>query len=305
MFTRKGLIDRAVTFRGSSQVPFWVTGGRLKNSDVFTYDLSLPKAGDPQTSEWGYAIERGKDGLLTIPSQPSLATWEMVDAYSRPQLEPMRRLAKIGEAAKVCEDRYRLATMSLSGFAVYRALRGRDSSASDALIETDRFLDLFDSIIEQETKMFDMLIRKGFHGIEFRDDWNIKWMTISLWRKLLKPRYALQIQNARELGLHVWFSCLTSCEDFYGDLIELGVNVLRIDSPYAADISTTGHQYAGKAAFAVCLDDLAQDGTVDPGRYQQIRECLSHNGNGFIGHFTEATPSKVSDKAITALRKLA
>ncbi len=305
MLTRKGLVDHAIRFRGSSPVPFWVTGSRLKNSDVFTYDLSLAKVSDSKTSEWGYAIERGEDGLLTIPAAPVLTTWEMVDEYHRPQLEPMRRLAKIGEAAKVCEDRYRLASMALSGFSVYRALRGRDRSTDDALIETDRFLDLFDSIIEQETKMFDMLIRKGFHGIEFRDDWNIRWMTLSLWRKLLKPRYALQIQNARELGLHVWFSCLTSCEDFYGDLIELGVNVLRIGSPYAADISTTGHQYAGKVAFAVCLDDLARDGTVDPERYRQIHDCLSHEGNGFIAHFTEAVPSKVCDKAITALRKIA
>ena len=305
MLTRKGLVDHAIRFRGSSPVPFWVTGGRLKNSDVLTYDLALSKAGDPKTNEWGYPIQRGEDGLLSIPADPTLSTWDMVDEYQRPQLDPIRRLAKIGDAVKVCEDRYRLATMSLSGFAVYRALRGRDRSTDDALIETDRFLDLFDSIIEQETKMFDMLVRKGFHGIEFRDDWNIKWMTLSLWRKLLKPRYALQIQSVRELGLHVWFSCLTSCEDYYGDLIELGVNVLRIDSPYASDISTTGRQYAGKVAFAVCLDDLAREGSVDPERYRQIHECLSHNGNGFVGHFTQATPSKVSDRAITALRKIA
>ncbi|MGI5831020.1 MAG: hypothetical protein ACOX6D_00580 [Thermoguttaceae bacterium] len=304
MYTRKGLVDRAVTFKGVSTVPFWVTGGRLKNSDVFTYDLSLTKTDDPGTSEWGFVIERGKDGLLTIPTEPALTSWNMVDDYQPPQLEPVRRLAGIGKAVRVCEDRYRLATLSLSGFAVYRALRGRDRGTDDALIETDRFLDLFDSIIEQETKMFDMLVRKGFHGIELRDDWNIKWMTLSLWRKLLKPRYALQIRSARELGLHVWFSNLTSCEDFYGDLIELGINVLRIDSPYAADISTTGRQYAGKAAFAVCLDDLVENGTVSPDRYQQIRECLSYERNGFIGHFTEATPSKVADKAITALRKI-
>lgn len=304
MFTRKGLVSRAVTFGGASPVPFWVTGGRLKNSDLLTYDLSLTKADDPKISEWGFPIQRGEDGLLKIPSEAVLSSWTMVDDYRRPQLEPTRRLAKIAEVAKTCEDRYRLATMGLSGFAIYRALRGRDHSADDALIETDRFLDLFDSIIEQETKMFDMLIRKGFHAIELRDDWKTKWMTLSLWRKLLKPRYELQIKSARELGLHVWFSTLSPSEEFYGDLIEMGVNVLRIDSPYAVDISTIGHQYAGQTAFAVCLDNLAREGSVAPDRYQQIRECLSFNGNGFIGHFTEATPSKVADKAITALRKI-
>ena len=304
MYTRKGLVSRAVTFAGASPVPFWVSGGRLKNSDLLTYDLSLTKAGDPKTNEWGFTVERGENGLLTIPSEAVLTSWSMVDEYHRPQLEPTRRLAKIAEVDKTCEDLYRLASMGLSGFAVYRALRGRDTSANDALIETDRFLDLFDSIIEQETKMFDMIVRKGFHAVELRDDWNTQWMTPSLWRKLLKPRYILQIQSARELGLHVWFSSLSACEEFYGDLIEMGVNVLRIDSPYAVDISTIGRQYAGKVAFAVCLDDLASGGTVPPDHYQQIRECLSFEGNGFIGHFTQATPSKVADKVITALRKI-
>ena len=304
MFTRKGLVDRAVTFRGKSPTPFWVTGNRLKQSDVLTYSLALSKADDPRTSEWGFPIQKEKTGLLAIPEEATLKTWKEVDDYTRPQLDTVRRLAGIAKAAQVCEDRYRLATFSLSGFAVYRALRGKERSRDDALIEPDRFLELFDSIIEQEIKMFDMLVRKGFHAVEFCDNWNVDLMKLSLWRCLLKPRYALQIRNAAELGLHVWFSCPSASAEFFGDLLEIGVKVFRIDSPYIADISSIGRQFAGRAAFAVCLDDLVQDGTVDPNRYCEVRDCLSKNGNGFIGHFTEAVPGKVVDKAVTALRKI-
>lgn len=304
MYTKKGLVDRAITFRGESPVPFWITGDRIKNSDVLTYDLSLSKPDDPQLSEWGFTIQRDKEGFLAIPDEPSLRSWDMVEEFQCPKLEPARRLAGIPKAAAVCEDRYRLATMSMSGFAIYRALRGKERSTEDALIETVRFLDLFDRIIEMETKMFDMLTRKGFHGVEFRDDWSIQWMSLSLWRKLLKPRYELEIREATKLGLHVWFSCPSTCCEFYNDLLELGVNVIRIDSPYSADISSIGRQFAGKTAFAVCLDELAQDGTVNPVYYQELRECLSKGGNGFIGHFTQAAPAKAVDKAVTAFRKL-
>lgn len=307
MFSRKGLVDRAIGFKGASPVPFWVTGNHIKNSDILTYDLSLPDPDDPDKSEWGFVRQKGADGLLTIPEEEVLGAWKDVDAYEGPEFDPVRRLSGIVKAATVCEDRYRLATLSLSGFAVYRALRGAAKSAVDALIEPERFLELMELIFEIETKTFDMIARKGFHGIEFRDDWGDRQtsrMTLSLWSKLLKHRYAMEFHHAKELGLHIWFSGPASCVEFFGDLKEIGVDVIRLESPYETDIASIGRLYRGKIAFAVRLDEMINEGTISPDQFRQVRDCLSEGGNGFIGHFTEAIQGRTTDKIINALKKI-
>lgn len=307
MFSRKGLVDRAISFKGASAVPFWETGSHIKNSDILTYDLSLPDLDDPTKSEWGFVRQKRADGLLTIPEEEVLGAWKEVDAYEGPALDPIRRLSGIVKAASVCEDRYRLATLSLSGFAVYRALRGAAKSAVDALIEPERFLELMELIFEIETKTFDMIARKGFHGIEFRDDWGDRQtsrMTLSLWRKLLKHRYAIEFHHAKELGLHIWFSGPSSCVEFFGDLKEIGVDVVRLGSPYEVDVASIGRLYRGKLAFAVCLDEMIDNGTIQPEPYRQLRDCLSEEGNGFIGQFTEAVQGRTADKIINALKKI-
>ena len=120
---------------------------------------------------------------------------------------------------------------------------------------------------------------------------------------MLKYRYADEFRHARDLGLHIWLSCPSYCAEFFGDLKEIGVDVIRIESPYMSDIASIGRQYRGRLAFAVCLDEIANDGGMDLNQFCQIRDCLSSNGNGFIPQFTEATPAKAIDKIVANVRK--
>lgn len=307
MFSRKALVSRAIDFRGASRIPLWTIGEPIRSSDVFTYDLSLSDANDSKKSEWGFVRKKGPDGFWLVPDEPYLDQWKEVDAYREPELDPVRRLGRIVRAAEVCGDRYRLASLGLSGFSIYRALRGAEHSAVDCLIEPERFLELMELIFEFETNQFDMIARKGFHGIEFRDDWldrQTSKMTLSLWRILLKDRYAAQFKRIKEVGLHIWMSVSVHCGEFFSDLSEIGVDVVRVDSPYQMEISTLGRQRRGKLAFAVRLDEMLRNGTIPVEELKSVVDCLSTDGNGFIAMLSEKATPRAKEKTLALLEKI-
>ncbi|MDO5581583.1 MAG: hypothetical protein Q4G69_10645 [Planctomycetia bacterium] len=295
MPVRKSLVDRAIEFKSPGRIPIWVDGDHIKHSDILTYDLSLPLEDDPSKSEWGFARIRGENGEFQVPTDSFLPDWKTVDLYQPPQADYARRLAEIPRLAAVCEDRYRIASYGLSGYSVYSALRGADFSAVDFLVETDRFIEVMELIFEFESQMFDLLVRKGFHAVEFCDDWGPRGtskITLSLWRCLLKNYYAREFRLARDSGLHIWFTTSSECTEFYGDLKEIGVDVVRIEKPYDVELANLGRQYRGKLCFAVRLDELITMQEDDEINVQHIFDCLAAPNGGFIATVADNVPEK-------------
>jgi len=284
MLTRKALVDYAIAFKNPERVPLWVDGDNIGLSDVLTYDLSLPDLSDPTKSEWGFRRARRPDGNWIIPTEPTLAEWKQVDIYKAPPQDIKRRLSRIPMARRVCGDRYRLASLGLSGFAVYCALRGEKNGGVDFLIEMERFKELMDIIMEFETDLFDELARKGFHGIEFCDDWKpspTSRMKLSTWRVMLRDAYAQQIKRAHDVGLDVWFSVSNECSDYFGDLKQIGAQVVRIEDPIQMEVSSIGRIYHGRLCFATRVDELNETPDLNHA-IREVRECLGALTGGFI-----------------------
>ncbi len=286
MSVRKTIVDQAITFQHPPRIPVWVDGDKLRYSDILTYDLSMAQKENSHLSEWGFRRFKTASGDWGVPSEPFLAEWSQVDAYQAPPTDVVRRLSGIAKAATVCEDRYRIASFGLSGYSIYSALRGADLSAVDFLVETDRFVELMELIFKFECEFFDLLARKGFHAIEFCDDWGERRtskITLSLWRCLLKHFYAQVFKRAKASGLHIWFSASAQCEEFFADLNEIGVDVVRVETPYAMEIAKTGRQLRGKLCFAVRLDELIENSGGDEQEVvKHLYECLGSENGGFI-----------------------
>ncbi|MDO4587081.1 MAG: hypothetical protein Q4C95_07260 [Planctomycetia bacterium] len=284
MLSRKAIVDLTIRLKNPPYIPFWVNGTKIRSSDIFTYDLSLPDEDDSFMSEWGFERIRDEEGNWKVQTKATLQEWKEVDVYQAPRLDFSRRLGGIAQAAKYCQDRYRLATLGMSGFSVYCSLRGAEHSAVDFLIEPDRFLELMELIFNFETSMFDLVAKKGFHAIEFCDDWGPRQsskMTLSLWRRQLKSYYAKQFRYAKELGLDIWFNTSSESADFFGDFKDMGVSVVRIRKPSLMEIGSIGRLYRGKLSFAVRLDELFAENNLD--QIQNVQECLSVPTGGFIG----------------------
>ena len=299
--TRKQRVQAAIEFNTPDQVPVVFWNRDQTEGDVMLYHLSLGEPGDGSvnawdwsTNEWGYRLEKLGDGTMGHPVEPFYHELPSPDQIRIPDLRETQRTSALPDFFELCEDRYRLASLDLSGFTVYTLLRGFENAMQDFLLEPDRFAALFDRILDFECDLMALAARHGFDGIHLADDWGTQsGMMISptMWRRLFKPRFARQFATARQLGLHVWYHCcgefLAIMEDFH----EIGVDVLNISQPNVNDISEVGQRLRGRQCFLmpISYQTVSIQGTPEDihAEAKRLYDLLAVPEGGFIGYVEE------------------
>ncbi len=203
-------------------------------------------------------------------------------------------MARAPEFFELCEDRYRLASLDLSGFTVYMLLRGFENSMTDFLTEPDRAGRLLDLIFDWECDVMRMAAGNGFDGIHFADDWGTQsglMISPSLWRRLFKPRYRRQCDLAHQLGLDVWFHCCGNLTEIAADFHEIGVDVLNIAQPNVVDVAAVSARLRGTQCFLIPISyqTVSISGTPEEiyAEAQRLYDLLGTPAGGFIGYVEE------------------
>jgi len=296
MTPREELIRQAIRFERPERIPVWYVNCDQTEGDAIVYHLSLDKEGPENrgTNEWGYRLEKLDDGTMGHPTRPALPDWESAGALCPPPLREDERLAAAPAYFAQCEDRYRLASLDLSGFTVYTLLRGFENSMTDFLLEPERAERLLDMIFDWECAMMALVARRGFHGIHFADDWGTQsglMISPGLWRRLFKPRYRRQFAWARQLGLETWFHCCGNLTELAGDFHEIGVDVLNIAQPNVVDVPAVAAELRGKQCFLIPISyqTVSISGTPEEiyAEARRLYDLLGTEQGGFIGYVEE------------------
>jgi uroporphyrinogen decarboxylase len=301
MPTRQDIVNQAITFADPPRIPIWFVNCDQTEGDVLMYHLSLGREGDGSgnswdwaTNEWGYRLEKLNDGTMGHPQEAYLPDWDTAQRLQPPALREAERMASLPAYLARCEDRYRLASLDLSGFTVYTLLRGFEHAMEDFLLEPDRFDRLMNLIFDVECDLMRLAARHGFHGIHFADDWATqRGMMISpdLWRQLFKPGYRRQFALAHQLGLHVWYHCCGDFGPIVEDFHEIGVDVLNISQPNVVDVQRVGARLQGRQCFLmpISYQTVSISGTVDEiyGEAERLHGLLGAPHGGFIGYVEE------------------
>ena len=198
MACRKSLVDQAIAFQHPARIPLRFVNADQAEGDVMVYHLSLDRSDGSRRNEWGYRLEKLDDGTMGHPTAAHLPDWPAAEGFQAPPPREEDRLATLPQFLDACGDRYRLASLDLSGFTVYTLLRGFENSMVDFLTEPERFARLMDRIVDFECELTAMAARRGFHGIHFADDWGTQsglMISPKLWRTLFKPRYRRQFDR--------------------------------------------------------------------------------------------------------------
>lgn len=313
MGSRKGFVDRAITFQHPGRVPVIFWNRDQTEGDIMLYHLTLGREGceSPAVDKWGQPMSTDESGKLTSvsewgyrlesidetmghPTEIALPELRMVDELESPPLREQERMAAAPAFFEECGDRYRLASFDLSGFTVYTLLRGFENSMADLLAESERSAKLLDLIWDWECDVMRIVARHGFHGIHFADDWGTQTgLVISpqLWRELFKPRYRRQFSLAHELGLHVWYHCCGNFVDIVEDFHEIGADVLNIAQPNVMDIVEVGKRLCGRQAFMlpISYQTVSITGTPEEicAEAQRLYDLLGTPAGGLIGYVEE------------------
>jgi uroporphyrinogen decarboxylase len=203
---RKQRVQDAIEFRKPDRVPVVFWNCDQAEGDVMLYHLSLGTPGDGSanawdwsTNEWGYRLEKLGDGTMGHPVEPFYQVLPDAERIRVPDVREAERMSALPTFLELSGDRYRLASLDLSGFTVYTLLRGFENAMQDFLLKPDEFAALFDRIIDFECELMRIAAHHGFDGIHFADDWGTQsglMISPAMWRRLFKPRYARQFALA-------------------------------------------------------------------------------------------------------------
>jgi uroporphyrinogen decarboxylase len=294
-------VRRAIEFRRPDRVPIVFWNRDQAEGDIMLYHLALGAAGDGtvnawdwSVNEWGYRLEKLGDGTMGHPVEPFYRDLPAGDEIRVPPLREEERMSAAPQFFAECGDRYRLASLDLSGFTVYTLLRGFENAMQDFLLDPHGFAVLMDRIVAFECDLMRVAARRGFHGIHFADDWGTQsglMISPGMWRRLFKPRYAEQFALARASGLHVWFHCCGEFLEIMQDLQEIGVDVLNIAQPNVNDIAEVGRRLRGRQCFMtpISYQTVSIRGTPAEiyAEAQRLYDHLAAPEGGFIGYVEE------------------
>ena len=301
MTKREERVRRAIAFGRPDRVPVVFWNRDQAEGDVMLYHLALGAPGDGSVNawdwslnEWGYRLERAGDGTMGHPVEAVYPELPKADEIRVPAFREEERFSAAPAFFEACGDRYRLASLDLSGFTVYTLLRGFENAMQDFLLEPEGFAALMQRIVAFECGVMRAAARRGFHGIHFADDWGTQTgMMISpaLWRQLFKPLYARQFALAHELGLQTWYHCCGEFGAIMEDFREIGVDVLNISQPNVNDIEAVGRRLRGRQCFMMPISYQTVSITGSPDDIRAEAERLfRHLGTpdgGFIGYVEE------------------
>ncbi len=299
--SRKELVEQAIYFRSPQRVPVVFWNRDRDQGDVMLYHLALgapgdgtPNAWDWSQNEWGYRLESLGDGTMGHPVAPFYPELPSPEAIRMPALRESERMSAVPAFLEACGNRYRLASLDLSGFTVYTLLRSFENAMEDFILDPKGFAALMDRILAFECNLIRLAARHGFHGIHFADDWGTQsglMISPALWRQLFRPRYAQQFAVAHEIGLHTWYHCCGNFDSIMDDFHEIGADVINISQPNVVDVAVVGRRLRGRQCFMVPISyqTVSIRGTVEEiyAEAQRLHDCLGAPAGGFIGYVEE------------------
>ena len=136
---------RAIEFRGPARIPIVFWNRDQACGDVMLYHLSLGMPGDGSVNawdwsvnEWGYVLEKLGDGTMGHPTAAVYGELPRTAEIRVSALRERERMSAVPAFLESCGNRYRLASLDLSGFTVYTLLRGQFRSAARPMRFTPR-----------------------------------------------------------------------------------------------------------------------------------------------------------------------
>lgn len=291
---RRDQVIKAFAFQNPSYVPVYYFNQDQDQSDLVAFEVQHHFTGPGKdVSEWGFAWNRIDEtmgqpltNLIVEPSQ-------LID-FAIPNPADPERFAGIESFNQLYNDRFRLASLALSGFTTMCFLRGFNNLMLD-LVEHPEFVEaLAERVFGFEEQIIEYLPPYHFDAVAFFDDWGTQErMIISplTWRKYFKPRYAHQFSLVHQLGLKVYFHCCGYYPQIIPDLIEIGVDMLNISQPNLYNIPELGQQFGGKVCFVcpVSYQTTSISGTKEDifSAVQVLIDSFGRFNGGLIGYVEE------------------
>ena len=151
----------------------------------------------------------------------------------------------------------------------------------DVALESPAFLRLLDDLVAFNLRWIDRWNGLDYDGLHFGDDWGTQHSLLvrpAAWRRLFKPRYAEMFRRVKAAGRHVWFHSDGFINEIFGDLIEIGADVINFQAAVVG-FDWAARNVRGKVAVRTDIDRQSVLPFASPARVrEEVRRTLEACG---------------------------
>ena len=188
-------------------------------------------------------------------------------------------------------------------------VRGYEEFLIDLLTQRDWAESILDRFCENHCRTAEAAAKAGYDCISIGDDvanQNDMMFQPSLWREVMKPRWAKVIAGARahKPDIHFWYHSDGNIEAIVGELIEIGVTILNPVQPECMDPFALRKRYGKRLAFDGCVGTQTTFpfGTADDMRrvIGELTEGLDAKNGGLMLSPTHVLEPEVPPENVVA-----
>lgn len=257
--------------------------------------------------QWDRSIDRDIGNVCNqVLSRPDLDLLEMPDPAAAAKWE--------GFSERCAAHSGRLVQFH-HGFSLFErawTLRGMEDLMVD-MVERPSFVEaLLDAICDYNVALVQRAITEyPVESVHFGDDWGSQrgpLISPTMWRRLLAPRLKRQYAAAKDSGQYVTIHSCGKVQEFFPDLIAMGLDAFNPFQPEVMDVYEMKATYRGQLAFwgGVSTQELLPRATPEQVR-AQVRDLKRRigEGGGYILAPAHAIPGDARPENILALIEVA
>ena len=198
-----------------------------------------------QVDDFGTVWQVEWAGICGIPVQWPIPDLDRYEEYLWPEDFKAGPPAGRHYSGHMCgyDERWYARGAWLIYFEQLQQLRGMENLLMDIASESRPFLRLMDDMLAFNLRWIDRWLKFEYDGLHFGDDWGMQNRLLirpGTWRRLFKPRYAEMFSRVKAAGKDVWFHSDGFINDIFGDLIEIGADVINFQ------VAVVGHEWSAK-----------------------------------------------------------
>jgi hypothetical protein len=213
---------------------------------------------EERTDEWGCTWRHRQDGIFGMVTCRPLEDWSALDGYTPPPV-PECTPELVAQRRRAFDERRKTWYTYGAGCMIWERmqfLRGDASILMDLADGRPEVERLADMLFDYARRLFEPSLLAGCDGVDVGDDWgNQAQLRIrpESWRRVFRPRYRELFQFVHQHRAHVRFHTCGHVLEILPELIEVGVDVLNIQSS-CMPLDELARLARGKVCLEVDID---------------------------------------------------
>ena len=207
-------------------------------------------------------------------------------------------------AAEICDqleadekEHFTMFSITMGYFERSWSLRGMENIMVDMCINEEFTYQLYEKILDHHLELLDTVLDRDFDAVYFGDDWGQQRGSImgpNMWRKYIKPGFKEMFEKVKSKGKYVVLHSCGDIEEFFPDLIDMGLDVYNTVQPEIYDLQKIKQEYGRDLTFygGISTQQFLPFATVEQvkEKTKEILDIMYRDGGYILSPTHTATP---------------